>query len=120
MGRYLYENVTLERVIDGDSIVLAIDAGFTFHRLKRGKGMDYRLAGINAPKGSTPEGKAAKAALVALVTGVPLRAESLPDPEKYGRYMLIMEARVGDQWVNVNQAMLASGHAVLYSGVGKA
>lgn len=120
MGRFLYENVTLERVIDGDSIVLAIDAGFTFHRLRRGKGMDYRLAGINAPKVSTPEGKAAKAALVALVTGVPLRVESLPDPEKYGRYMLIVEALVGVQWVNVNDAMVAGGYAVPYFGVGKA
>lgn len=113
--------MTLVEVIDGDTVKLRIDCGFYFQRQKRdGRPIAYRLSGIDAKKGNTPEGIAAKKALTDFVFGADLRVETLPEPEKYGRYMVIIEARLGEQWVNVNNAMLAGGWAVAYFGKGKA
>jgi endonuclease YncB( thermonuclease family) len=119
--RFIYEAVLLVEVVDGDSVKLRIDVGFHMQRdTPHADGVLYRLAGINAPKGSTPEGIAAKKHLGDLIIAADLRVETLPSPEKYGRYMVIIEARLADEWVNVNNAMLASGFAVTYHGVGKA
>jgi len=89
--RYRYEAVTLAEVIDGDTVKLRIDCGFGFQRQKRdARAFSYRLAGIDAKKGSTPEGIAAKKHLAALIVGADLRVETLPEPEKYGRYMVVI------------------------------
>lgn len=121
MGRYLFENVTLVEVLDGDSVKLYIDCGFYLQRRKgNGDPLDYRLAGIDAKQKKTIEGIAAKKALADLIVGAELRVETLKDPEKYGRFLVIIEAKLGDQWVNVNDAMLAGGWAVPYFGKGKA
>lgn len=121
--RYIYEAVTLVEVIDGDTVKLRIDCGFGFQRQKRdARGFSYRLAGIDAKKGSTPEGIAAKKHLCDLILAADLRAETVKaqEPEKYGRYVIIIEARLADQWVNANEAMLAAGFATPYFGKGKA
>lgn len=122
--RYIYEAVTLIEVEDGDSVHLIIDKGMREIRGKMRNGRIepelYRLSGIDAKKGNTPEGIAAKKALTDLIFGADLRVETLKDPEKYGRYLVIIEARLADQWVNVNNAMLAGGWAVAYFGKGKA
>lgn len=122
--RYRYENVALAEVLDGDTVKLFIDMGMGKVRAKMRSGrLDpyaYRLAGIDARNKATPEGQAAKTALQSLVTGVQLRVETLQDPEKYGRYMVVIEALAAGEWINVNEALLAGGYAVPYAGVGKA
>ena len=122
MGRYVFENFDFVGVQDGDTLNLIVDAGFYFHRqrspLKKGdppRPVGYRLRRINAPELSTPEGQASKAALMALIAGVPLRIETFPEPEKYGRYLIEVEAFVADNWFNVNDALVAGGYAVFKS-----
>jgi micrococcal nuclease len=57
----MYQYVArLVRVIDADTVVLDLDLGFYQWRLNR----SYRLARINAPEMNTPEGIAARAALI--------------------------------------------------------
>lgn len=109
-GRYLYANVTLNRVIDGDTVVLTIDCGFNFHRRKQSDGVSYRLARINAPELSAPGGPEAKFALTQYFL-MPVRVETLRDPDKYGRFLVELEAFIGDNWVNVNNAMVEAGYA---------
>lgn len=114
--RYVYESVTLVEVIDGDTVKLFIDAGFGFLRAKWRKGkpepFSYRLRRIDAPDRDKPQARAAaKAYLVTLLTGVRLRAETFQDPEKYGRYLLELDALVGETWINSNDALVSAGHA---------
>ena len=104
---YEYE-ATLERVVDGDTIVLMIDLGFETYERKT-----VRLARINAPEMSTDAGKAAKAYLVGLLgPDEVLTVRTIKDrKEKYGRYLVEVIGSHG----NVNDAMLMAGHAVEYS-----
>lgn len=102
----------IKRVIDGDTVEAEIDLGFhvTFT-------VTLRLAGINAPetKGTErPRGLAATQYLDSLITDLTggtreLTVRTQKDvTEKYGRYLAILIA--GD--VNLNNRMLADGHAV--------
>lgn len=117
MGRYLYENFTVDRVIDGDTVVLTIDSGFFFHRRKRKEGVSYRLHRINAYELNTPLGPGAKQALVDYMA-VAVRVETIPDPsldpkaDKYGRFVIEVTGSVAGTEFNVNDAMAAGGHAV--------
>ena len=111
---YRYEHVMLNRVIDGDTCVLTIDCGFNFHRRKQTDGVSYRLARINAPELSQSGGPEAKFAL-AQYFFVPVRVETLRDPDKYGRFLIEIEAFIGDNWINVNDAMVAAGFAAYKS-----
>jgi endonuclease YncB( thermonuclease family) len=122
IGRYVYENFGYIGVQDGDTLNLIIDAGFYFHRQRRPskKGdpprpVGYRLARINAPELSTPEGQESKTALATLITDVPIKVETLPDPEKYGRFLIEVQVLVADNWINVNDAMVAAGRAQYHS-----
>lgn len=97
------------RIVDGDTLHLKVDLGFDVTRSD-----SFRLYGINAPEMSTPEGKAARAWLVEILKDHPTIVVTThkDDREKYGRYL-------GTLWLgsqNVNEAMVAVGHAVPYSG----
>lgn len=109
----MYEyRAQITRVIDGDTVEAEIDLGFhvTFT-------VTLRLAGINAPetKGTErPRGLAATRYLDSLITDLTgstreLTVRTQKDvTEKYGRYLAVL--MVGD--VNLNDRMLADGHAV--------
>lgn len=96
-------------VHDGDTITVRVDLGWhlTLEMLH------VRLAHINAPELVTPEGKAARdylAALVPIGSLVTLTSHSL---DKYGRTLgTLTLADSRDAGVE----MLASGHAVPYEG----
>lgn len=94
-----------ERVVDGDTVVLLIDLGFDIHHR-----MKCRLARINAPEMSTPEGQPAKDHLTKLLNPdqVLIKSTSL---DKYGR--ALVEIISGD--TNVNDAMLVAGFAKPYA-----
>lgn len=94
------------RIVDGDTLHLSVDLGFDIKRRDT-----FRLYGLNAPEMSTPEGVAAKAWLEQKLTeGVLIITTHKDRREKYGRYLATL-------WIdqrNVNEAMIADGHAVAY------
>lgn len=109
----MYEyRARVTRVIDGDTLEAEIDLGFHVSFT-----VTLRLAGINAPetKGAErPRGLAATRSLDSLITDltggtrqVTVRTQK-DVTEKYGRYLAVLMA--GD--VNLNDRMLADGHAV--------
>lgn len=118
MGRFVFENFDYVGVQDGDTLNLIVDVGFYLHRqrspAKKGeppRPLGYRLRRINAPELKTDEGKVAAARLRELVLDQTLRIETFQDPEKYGRYLVEVEVFIGDNWVNVNDLMVAGGYA---------
>lgn len=95
------------RVIDGDTVDVAIDLGFHITKTER-----LRLLGIDAPemKGATREaGLAAQKFLEVLIGGEAVIVETVRDrTDKYGRYLATL-------WVEetcVNATMIETGHAV--------
>lgn len=96
-------------VHDGDTITVNADLGWHITFL-----VHVRIAHINAPELPTPEGKAARVFLAALLpnefTIVMLTSHSL---DKYGRTLGTIALADGR---DVGAAMLAAGHAVVYEG----
>ena len=92
----------VERVIDGDTIVILVDLGFDIsHRVT------VRLAGIECPEvrgDSKADGLAAKVELESLILGevVWLRTEK---KGKYGRYIGLIEYG----GIDINKHMSESG-----------
>jgi len=95
----------LVRVIDGDTVRLTLDLGFGLERVDQ----SYRVARINAPEMSTPEGPPAKVALEGYLAGKSLVANT-SKPDKYGRSLVELYA----DNVNVNDWLTANGWAVPY------
>jgi endonuclease YncB( thermonuclease family) len=77
---YTYD-VTVRRVIDGDTIEVAIALPHLVHRLK------LRLRGLDCPEMDTPEGKAAKRETEKLVRAAPSATIYTSKPDKYDRYL---------------------------------
>jgi micrococcal nuclease len=110
----MYEyRARIVRVIDGDTVEAEVDLGF--HICSR---MRLRLFGINAPeiKGPTrPAGLAARDYLNHLIqthtdSTSQLTIRTLKDAtEKYGRCLATLVASNR----NLNEAMIAAGHAVV-------
>ena len=124
----MYEyRISVDRVIDGDTIDCWIDLGYDIQIHKR-----IRFAGINAPETRTRDkeekkyGKAAKAFLEEkLKAGTPLLRTFKDGVGKYGRIL-------GEFWVeehneehnitaktNINQLMVEEHHAAPYHGQSK-
>ncbi len=105
---YQYK-ATVTKVLDADTIHARVDLGFDA-RLD----MTLRLAHINAPEMSTPEGVAAKRfAMDWLAEHTDFRLESIKDRrERYGRYLGIIHPL--DDGETLNDALLRTGHAVPY------
>jgi micrococcal nuclease len=97
------------RVVDGDTVHLDVDLGFDVRRQD-----SFRFLGINAPEHGTPEGDAATTFLKTLIApGDVITIRTQKDHrEKFGRYLATLF--VGDK--NINEALVASGHAVPYDG----
>lgn len=99
------------RVIDGDTLHLTIDFGFDTRHDDT-----FRLAGIDAPEMSTPEGIAAKQWLVDRLSTVTLLIVTTQKDrrEKYGRYLATLWDGFG-QDTSINEQMVAEGHATSYA-----
>lgn len=107
--------VKLIRVIDGDTVWLNVDLGFTVN-----VEVCFRLLGINAPElhgtGSIA-GKDAKAHLEQLLAqgALTLQSEKPLKTDKYGRWLAdITVTRPDGSSFNANQQMVADGYAVTY------
>ncbi len=80
-GPYIYEAV-LERVVDGDTLIVRIDLGFDVWKSQR-----VRLRGVDAPSLDTPQGEKAKRFVeqkMAKAEKVVIRTYKL---DKFGRYV---------------------------------
>jgi micrococcal nuclease len=117
---YVYRAQVLD-VLDGDTLLILIDQGM--HNQRREK---LRLARVNAPEMSTPEGEPAKVyatrwvhggAANALADGWPFivataKATGSPGIDNYGRYLCeIWRLDTGE---NLGDDLLRSGHAKIY------
>lgn len=112
----LYEyRATITRVVDGDTVRATVELGCDV-RIN----LVLRLAGINAPEMSTPEGVLAREHLITLI-GVdpvtrifaPLTILTVKDRrEKFGRYLATL---IRDDGMDLNRAMVDGGFAVVYS-----
>jgi endonuclease YncB( thermonuclease family) len=72
----------VERVIDGDTLVVRIDLGFNVWRVEH-----IRLQGIDAPEIGTPQGKQAKQFVVDALEGLPFVVLHTYKTDKYARYV---------------------------------
>lgn len=112
--QYTYA-ATVDRVIDGDTVQLDIDCGFSIH-----VHTIVRLLGINAPEVvgvQKAAGLAARAALAALLPpGAAVLITTQKDKDdKYGR--LLAQIYLADG-TTASDHMLESGHAAPYDGHG--
>lgn len=102
---------TVERVIDGDSIVLNIDLGFTVHWRS-----SCRLWGINSPELNSKDQAIRIKALEAkqyLIDTLPVGSSLIinsKELDKYGRPLV--EIFVND--ININNEIINKGLAVKY------
>ena len=106
-----FAKVHLDRYHDGDTIEVTIDLGCKVFKVER-----VRLAGINAPElyGANSEaGKAARDWLfmqLHMANVVTVTTSKGAFYDKYGRYLATVYA--DDR--NMNEALIAAGHAVRY------
>ena len=109
-------NVKIGRVVDGDTVDVIIDLGFSIHHKAR-----VRLLGIDTPESRTRNleekalGLASKARLKELLKGQKVRLECTKEKGKFGR--ILGALWVGD--VNINDQLCAEGHARPYWGGSK-
>jgi len=109
----MYEyNVTVIRIIDGDTVYLNVDMGFHASLV-----IDCRLEGINAPElhGTTKEaGLASKAELERTLSLGPLRVKTTKS-DSFGRWLGRLFVNLQDGTIlDVNDHMLSTGFAVPY------
>ena len=121
MEKYIYRG-KLERVVDGDTIDALIDVGFDIWIKKR-----IRYKGIDTWESRTRDldekkkGLAAKARNKELLESVSKKSGYFIIKSygtgKYGRVLgeIFIEDSKGKQW-NINETLIAEGHAYVYEG----
>tara|TARA_R110002110_G_scaffold9137_3_gene45001 strand:+ start:1158 stop:1511 length:354 start_codon:yes stop_codon:yes gene_type:complete len=113
---YTY-TITLDRVIDGDTVDAMIDLGFDVHVKKR-----IRFMGINTPESRTRDleekarGLAAKDRVKELLEECDCITLQSHGSGKYGRCLGELFIELNDETVNLNQLLISEGHAVEYFG----
>lgn len=105
---YIYHNVKLLRVVDGDTVELKVNAGFKFSYRDH-----FRLLRTNAPERYSPGGIESKTYLEALLSGGISRLETVKR-DKYGRWLVELYVPVDGGEMNVSDAMRLNGFAVAY------
>ncbi len=111
----MYEyGATLSRVVDGDTVDIAIDLGFSITTKQR-----VRLLGINAPEHNTPEGQKAIGFVTRWFAEKPpaflVRSAKPGGGDKYGRYLATI---VADSGRVLNDDLVSSGNAKPWDGQG--
>jgi len=111
-------NVKISKVVDGDTVDVDIDLGFSTVLKKQ----RVRMMGIDTPESRTRDlvekkfGKAAKAHLKSILDAKQITLVS-HDKGKFGR--ILGELFVDGETVSVNQRMINDHHAVPYTGDNK-
>ena len=121
MEKYIYR-AKLDRVVDGDTVDALIDVGFDIWFKKR-----IRFMGVDTWESRTRDLEEKKLGLAAKSRVIELLETTSSKPGyfrlkshgvgKYGRVLgeLFVEDNDGKQW-NVNETLLAEGHAYVYDG----
>ena len=121
MDKYIYR-AKLDRVVDGDTVDALIDVGFDIWVKKR-----IRFMGLDAWESRTRDLEEKKLGLAAKSRVIELLETTSSKPGyfrlkshgvgKYGRVLgeLFVEDNDGKQW-NVNETLIAEGHAYIYDG----
>lgn len=115
--RYWYSVTRIVQVHDGDTFTCDLDVGDCITRT----GIDVRLIRINAPElktadnKSNPAGVAAREHLKVILADKPVIIGS-KKREKYGRFLAEVFVLVGKDALNVNDQMIADGHAIRIEG----
>ena len=122
---YIFRVVSIDKVVDGDTIDVTIDLGFDLYKKER-----VRIAGIDTPEKRTRdlEEKALgidatnwmKGTLEDTINGdneLIIRTELKGGVGKYGR--LLGWLYVGDEELSLNEQMIAEGYAWAYDGGSK-
>ncbi len=95
------------RVVDGDTLEVMLDLGWGIHHKTK-----VRLAGINCPEMSTPEGVAARDFVRDLLWG-PMKIEVASHSlDKYGRTLGTVYFPAGQGLADLAAELFAKGHAV--------
>lgn len=109
----MYEYVAVVRSVhDGDTFRADCDLGFGVWL----SNVPFRLLGLNAPELGSPGGREARDYLRGLMpvgTEIVIRTKK-DSREKYGRLLATVLGSLGD----VNNSMVASGHAKAWDGTG--
>ena len=110
----------LKRVVDGDTVDVAIDLGFDIHHSAR-----VRMMGIDTPESRTRNlaekalGLASKARLKEMLTGKKLKLKTSKEGKgKFGRILadvIAIDKKDGSE-INCNQQLIEEGHARPYFG----
>lgn len=106
----------VERVVDADTIVVELDLGMRIYFRTR-----LRIAGIDAPELSTPEGKEARAFVAALfdprVVDYRKVVVATHKPDKYGRALADVTYLDDQGWrMDLANVLLEQGYARPYDG----
>ena len=119
---YNFRVVSIDKVLDGDTIDVTIDLGFDLYKKER-----VRIAGVDTPEKRTRnlEEKALgldatnwlKDKLEGAISGdddLVIRTELVGGVGKYGR--LLGWCYIGDATVSLNEQMITEGYAWAYDG----
>jgi len=112
---YLY-SAALEKVVDGDTLLLNIDLGFDVWKRQR-----IRLRGIDTPELGTPEGNEARAFVQEQLRGVIRIVIQTHKVDMYGRYVCDVyycvgetnKEKIANEGSFLNQELINEHHAVL-------
>lgn len=110
---YVYRHVAVDRVIDGDTVVISIDLGN-----KTTWRDSFRLAGIDTPERGQPGFDEAADRLRNLLGAGLSRAET-HKPDKYGRWLVTLWVPTDGGELCANEIMLSEGLARPYHGGAK-
>lgn len=114
-------NVTIAKVVDGDTVDVDIDLGFGMVYKKQ----RVRMLGIDTPESRTRDlvekkfGKASKKHLKGLLESAETITLISHDKGKFGRILGELFVHTEETRVNVNEKMIADHHAVPYTGENK-
>lgn len=113
---YTYK-ITVDRVVDGDTIDANIDLGFDVSVKKR-----IRFMGVNAPESRTRDaeekvkGLAAKERVKSLLEDAETITVKSHGVGKFGRCLGELILTQGEEEINLNELLISEGHAVEYFG----
>ena len=113
---YTYK-ITVDRVVDGDTIDANIDLGFDVSVKKR-----IRFMGINAPESRTRnaeekvKGLAAKERVKSLLEDAETITVKSHGVGKFGRCLGELILTQAGEDINLNKLLISEGHAVEYFG----
>jgi micrococcal nuclease len=107
---YIYQHVSIERVVDGDTVAMTVDLGnkITWRE-------NFRLMGIDTPERGQPGYVEASSRLTELIALGVSRIETFK-PDKYGRWLADIWVAADHGELLINHLMVVEGHARAYFG----